>query len=547
MTTPQTASIYDVVICGAGLAGLTLARQLARELPHLSLLVIEGTKDKAYPTSLNVGESTIEISTHYLADILGLRSYLETTHLRKVGLRFFFASDSQALNTRPEFGLSHPPAIASFQLDRAIFEADLKAQNTQMGIPLINKGVVKEVHLASENELHEILFEDETSQIGYVRCRWVIDAMGRRRFLQRKLGLAMPQDKGYSAAWFRLPGRIDVEHLVPASIQTWHARVPEQQRYFSTNHLMGNGRWVWLIPLSSGRTSVGIVAQEELFPFQEYNTYQKALCWLQREEPELRALIGSLQPLDFQCLRHYTYSAKQVFSTQRWACTGDAAVFADPFLSPGIDQLGFANTLITEMISLESRQQLTVEKVEMFNRAFLGFNDTTSWLIHNGYPFLGNATVMAAKLIWDFARGFSINGPQRFNKIYLSEQKAQAIQPYLAKVFSFTAKMERLFKEWSLLSKKRPRFHFLDYFTVPGMQDLYLRNLRSCQTPEELVTSHKASVEYLEELAQLIFLVALADTMPEIIPRLPDPLWLNTRGIGLDPSRWESERLFSPP
>src|SRR5690242_21657307 len=85
-----TTTEYDVVICGAGLAGLALARQLSLEAPDVSVLVLEGTADKKKRSSLNVGESTIEISAHYLADVLGLREYLEHSHLYKMGLRFFF-------------------------------------------------------------------------------------------------------------------------------------------------------------------------------------------------------------------------------------------------------------------------------------------------------------------------------------------------------------------------------------------------------------------------------------------------------------------------
>ena len=40
----------------------------------------------------------------------------------------------------------------------------------------------------------------------------------------------------------------------------WHSRLAEGDRSFSTNHLMGEGYWVWLIRLASGATSVGIVA-----------------------------------------------------------------------------------------------------------------------------------------------------------------------------------------------------------------------------------------------------------------------------------------------
>lgn len=538
---------YDVVICGAGLAGLTLARQITKEIPDASLLLLEGVADKRRRTVLNVGESTVEVSAHYLGDILGLRDYLQTTHFRKMGFRFFFGKGSDAFQDRPEFGIARPSALASFQLDRALLETDLKALNETMGIEMVEGGKVESIVLAEGDNLHEITFtQAATRQRQTVRSRWVVDAMGRRRFLQKMLGWEERHTSQHSAAWFRLEGRIDVCDLVPRIEAEWHARVPDDGRYFSTNHLMGNGRWVWLIPLASGYTSIGIVAREDFFSFTTYCTYERALTWLQVHEPALRNLIGSRQPVDFQCLRHYSYSAKQVFSHQRWACTGDAAVFSDPFLSPGIDQLGFANTLITDMIKQDCAGALQSETVEYFNQVFLNFNVGTTWLIQQAYPFFGDSLVMGAKLFWDIVRGWALNGPQRFNRIYLDKQKAATLNPVLSRLFFLTTRMEKLFREWTSRTRKKYTYQFFDYLAAPGVMDLYLRNLQPDKSIEALSEDHSKTLDYFEELAQVIFLIALADTMPEMFAQLPSPLWLNAWGVGLDPERWQADKLFTP-
>jgi flavin-dependent dehydrogenase len=538
---------YDIAICGAGLAGLTLARQIAKEIPEASLLLIEGTGDKSRTAAIQVGESTIELSANYLANVLDLREYLETSHFRKWGFRFFFGNGSAQFQDRPELGTSEPSAIDSFQLDRAVLETDLKKLNIAMGIQMLPESKVEDIVLAEADGLHEItVFQRSTNQRQTIKSRWIVDAMGRRRFIQKKLGIAEPQNSHYSAAWFRLEGRIDVCNLVPLTEKEWHARVPNEKRYFSTNHLMGNGRWVWLIPLASGHTSIGIVTHEDFFPFGEYNTYERALQWLQKYEPLLKNLIGTRQPVDFQCLRHYSYTAKQVFSIQRWACTGDAAIFSDPFLSPGIDQIGFANTLITEMIKLDRAHQLESRLVNTLNDAFLSFHTGTVWIIQPAYAFFGDALVMGTKLVWDIARGFSLSASQRFNHIYLDEQKTSALQPILSRLFLLTLRMEKLFKEWASRTQNKYSYKFIDYFAVPGMKELYQRNFKANKTVEELLVDHQMTLDYLEEFVQIIFLIALADTMPEMLNRLPSPLWLNAWGIGLDPRRWKAEKLFTP-
>lgn len=550
METMVSVDIYDVVICGGGLAGLTLARQIKRELPHVSMLVIEGVTSKSLTGqkgALNVGESTIELSAYYLADILGLREYLHTSQFRKMGLRFFFYDGHCKLQDRPEFGTSGPSAIDSFQLDRALLEEDLKRFNNEDGIPMITGCKVEEILLAEdETTPHTIRFAREGGEQEMVRGRWVIDAMGRRRYLQKKLGVIEPKNPKHSSAWFRVKGRISVCDLVPRTDLEWHNRVPDGGRYFSTNHLMSNGRWVWLIPLATGYTSIGIVAHEDFFPFSEFNTYERTLHWLEVYEPDLWQLIRDCQPTDFQCLRHYSYPAKKVFSHQRWACTGDAAVFSDPFLSPGIDQAGFANTIITEMIRREMRGELKEDAVETLNHTFVSFNSSTSWIIQQAYPFFGEPLVMGSKLLWDFVRGWTLNGPQRFNRIYLDAQKTEALQPVLSRAFQLTVRMEKLFKDWAACTQRKHVFTFMDYFAAPGVMELYLRNLKTGKTIEELISDHQKTLEYLEELVQVIFLVAITDVMPEALPQFPTPFWINAWGIGLDQKRWKSDRLFTP-
>jgi flavin-dependent dehydrogenase len=540
-------TVYDVVICGAGLAGLTLARQITREVPEASLLLIEGTGDKSRTSAINVGESTVEISAHYLADILDLRAYLYASHFVKTGLRFFFGTGNDRFQDRPEFGLARPTPVHSFQINRKTLETDLKKFNAEAGIQMLPEGRVEDITLANGDGLHEItVLQDADPQRQIIKSRWVVDAMGRRRFLQKKLGLAASPNPRYSASWFRIDGRIDVDDLVPLSETEWHDRVPERKRYYSTNHLMGPGRWVWLIPLASGGTSIGIVTQEDCFPFTEYNTYERALSWLEKYEPSVRDLVGAREPIDFQCLRHYSYSAKHVFSSQRWACTGDAAVFADPFFSPGIDQVGYANTIITEMIKRDHEQRLQPEAVHMFNRTFLSFHTFTTWLIQNGYSCFGNALVTGPRLLWTLTLSFALSGPQRYNRIYLDEEKASALEHFVSRISLLTFRLDKLLKEWASRTQREHSYQFINYITAPGMKELYLCNLRGNKTLSELLTDHQSSLEYFEELAQIVFLIALADIMPEMIAQLPSPLWLNAWAMSLDVDRWQIDGLFSP-
>ena len=145
-----------------------------------------------------------------------------------------------------------------------------------------------------------------------LRCRWVVDAMGRRRFLQRKLG-SERRSKGDSAA---PPGSgLTTGSMSPISFPKRTATGTSALRktvIHSTNHLVGYGYWVWLIPLSNGGTSIGIVTREDIHPPAEYRTYELAMEWLQKHEPVLAERtyrIGS--PLDFRWIHKYSYSSQK--------------------------------------------------------------------------------------------------------------------------------------------------------------------------------------------------------------------------------------------
>jgi 2-polyprenyl-6-methoxyphenol hydroxylase-like FAD-dependent oxidoreductase len=102
----DTAKVYDVLICGGGLAGLALARQIRLELPALSVAVVDRLIRPLPEAAHKVGESTVELASYYLAKVLQLEDHLRQEQLPKLGLRFFFGDAHGPLEERPELGPS---------------------------------------------------------------------------------------------------------------------------------------------------------------------------------------------------------------------------------------------------------------------------------------------------------------------------------------------------------------------------------------------------------------------------------------------------------
>ncbi len=398
----------DLIILGGGLAGLSLALQCRQLLPEASITVLEKRSHPAPEAAHKVGESTVEVGAKYFANDLGLKDHIVEHQLPKLGLRFFFpGGDNTRIEDRLELGGRRYAPVPSFQLDRGRFENFLAERCLSQDIRFLDEADIKSISIGKP---HEVSYQ-RNGIAETERSRWVIDASGRRAFLKRHLGLEKESPHVANAAWFRLKKHVKIDE--------WSADPLWQQghegklgRWYSTNHLMGQGYWVWMIPLASGSTSLGIVAAEEFHSLTDYNSIEKALEWLQKHEPQCaEALRDNLDYVqDFRAIKHYSVEAKQAFSSKRWGITGEAGFFLDPFYSPGSDFIAFANTFLADLI----QRDLTGKGFRMrsfaYDRIFKQFFYGTATVYQDQYQIFGNPQVMPIKILWDYLVYWSISG-----------------------------------------------------------------------------------------------------------------------------------------
>ena len=537
-------SEYDVLICGAGLAGLTLARQVKLELPALSIAVIDRLARPLPEAAHKVGESTVELSACYFGKVLRLEDYLKRRQLPKLGLRFFFGNPHGPFDQRPELGVSLYGIIPTYQLDRGRLENDLRQMVADMGVEVIEGMIVDTIDLGDDADPHEVCCRRD-SQHFTLRGRWVIDALGRRRLLASKLGLRLPNDHSASAAWWRIDERLDVGDMGDNGSTRWRRRVIED-RYLSTNHLMGRGYWVWFIPLASGATSVGIVTDETIHPFATYGkSYAQALGWLRTYEPAAWEYLKGYELLDFRHLKNYSYNTRQLFSHRRWSCVGEAGLFLDPLYSPGSDFIAVENTLTVEMIRRDFRGELTEAAVDDFNRLVLDFLGSNSLrYFKDTYSVFGHAHIFTAKHAWDVATYWATI-TQLFVQDVVRHPSGEVFA-LLRRYEDLNARVQQLFIDWAAAAPARAPFAHADITRMRFIQMLHL-DLAARRSPEQFLEVARKNLDRLEEAAQLLFWQAIAECLPERMPpahtRLP---WVNAWGISLNPELWETDGLYKP-
>jgi hypothetical protein len=400
-----------------------------------------------------------------------LREHIDQDQLPKLGLRYFFETEDNAqIEQRVEMGGNKFFPAPSYQFDRGRFENYLGRHARELEINFFDHAKIREVELKEEAEPHVVQTKQETYTSG-----WVIDATGRSSYLKTQLGLEKKVGHDVNAVWFRFDERVKVDDW--SRDVDWQARNHEKpgHRWLSTNHLMGEGYWVWLIPLSSGSTSIGIVADANLHPFETMSTFKKALAWLKKHEPQCAERIAPLTDhlQDFAGFEDFSYSAQRVFSEQRWALTGEAGAFLDPFYSPGSDFIAMSNTFITDLIERDLRGSPFEIYASIFNEIYLQIFDGNLAIYENQYPIFGNPIVMPVKVVWDFAYYWSFPAFFFFHERLCDIRAFATAEEDLNALRELNAEVQAAFRDWHEQTPgKGSAGEFFDVTEIPMMYRL---------------------------------------------------------------------------
>lgn len=369
-----------------------------------------------------VGESTIEITAHFLEKHLHLESYLQENHLPKFALTYYFKlepdkpedrtytvhcnerapSDLRQLNNW-EGPMAHPP---SWQLNRETFDRDLRrmVEAPDSGIRTI-KGLVEQVELHSGGT-HELAVSTTEGQKMMLEVDWVIDCSGRNQVLARKLGLASAPRGPRDCFWFRLTD-FDRSHF-----QLVNALGPQPQsegeayhydRYYSTHHFMGRGNWIWMIPMKnddgSHTMSIGISSHPDHFEGR-IKDMDGFLAQMDRTHQVISDIVRSGKVKDTNVLRKYHYVIEQVYSSDRWAIVGDAAYSPDPLFSNGLAYASIQWEQIGAMIDSDLDHSLDDQYVRNLTDAFLGPVRIGQSAITNWYATMHDPFLSSIRLNW---------------------------------------------------------------------------------------------------------------------------------------------------
>ena len=545
---------FDVVICGGGLAGLTLARQLARSQPDQSIILVERTKRPLDEATHKVGESSVELGSQYL-ERLGLREYLRERHLIKYGLRFFPGGGQRSIEERTEVGAGQEPIVASYQLDRGRLENDLRAMVEEDGVTLLEGVKVGAIELSSDDEPHHVelinlagsdLDSDgaPSSEQGRttVEARWVVDASGRASLIRKRLKLTRGTRHPANACWFRVDAALDLTNFAGPEATRWHEASWAPHRWRSTNHLMGTGYWAWIIPLSSGRTSIGIVLHDEHHDFDRIRSQDRALAFLREFEPQLAEKVDEHEILDFGCLRNYSYNTARAWSADRWATVGEAGAFADPFYSPGTDFIALSNSFTVEMIRCDFEEghdrDARIGRARELSAIYRSLLAGSVDLYRDAAYVYGHPDSLVAKIYWDNFVYWSYPCQLFQQEMYrASGDTLLEMMPIGMRFADLTRGLQRLFDGWAKMAPVEPESTVRLMPAVPSvLVDAHL-DLEKRLSFDETLDLMRSRLEEAEEIAGELVLRALDAVGEEQAEALVEHAGLLEWGVTIAESR----------
>ncbi len=420
----QTKSLeYDVVIMGAGFAGLCQARHLMLNVPNIRIALIDPRPEKRSDKDLKIGESTIEIGALFLAKELGLHDYLIENHAPKQGLSFHWPKDPTKTDTIDDYyhsGCNRQLPISSFQINRAKFEEDLLQMDKKMGVDFYN-GSVTDVELTPKDAMSIIDVKLDGDHI-QLKGKHVIDGAGRKFIIGRKTDNVLfgPENLmglNNGSAWMRVRN-VDRTKFHngydPLNASTSH--------YYSTNHYFGRGHWLWMIPTDpqTDELSLGIIHHHDVISAEQINTQEKFRDFLKANHQILDGLIESGEAVDFHYWKRIAHRSKKMFSEDNWYVIGDSAYILDAFYSYGTSTIALAIESVTEIIRAKLAGEADAEqKRSAYNEFNLAYARSVNSLYRGHAQQLGHASVMSWRIYFEYMWWFGVQVPMYVGKWHL--------------------------------------------------------------------------------------------------------------------------------
>lgn len=473
---------YDVVIVGAGLAGLTLARQLLLNSSSVRILHID-KRLQVPQKGQKVGEATVQVSGHYFSRILDLEEYLLREHYLKYNLRFHWRTpggDPTRAESYSQSYIRKLSNIPTYQLNRNELEGELLRLNGEAADQYTFHNHALDLQIALSDEgarggLHAITYTRD-GRPRTVTARWVVDAAGRASVLKKKLDLLKTNNIRHGASFLWVDGLLNVERLTDATPRELRLNPQRQQTghfpfWLATNHFCEEGAWFWVIPLH-GITSLGLVYDNRIVNPDEVNNPKGLVDWVCARFPLFERDLRDRTILHMGSFRDISFDAVQTIDRNHWAMVGEAGRWTDPLYSPGSDVIAIYNTLVTDSILTADQADLD-QKVPLYEQLEQAVYQAYVPSFSISYECLGDQEIYSLKYVWELTIYFAFYVFPFINELFTDRRFLVAFLRSFGKLGRVNVGLQHFLKgyyDWKKVHRERHAEPiFFDFYDVHGL------------------------------------------------------------------------------
>ena len=537
----------DVLIVGAGLAGLTLARQLLLSRPDMTILMLDRLAEVPSPKQ-KVGEATVQVSGYYYSRVLEMEEHLLREHFLKYNLRFYWKSErgGDVWENLSQSYIRKISNIATYQLDRNKFEAAVLEKNRENpNFELIHPMTDLHVDLSEDGGRHSFRYQVDEQEVSG-SAGWVVDASGRGRFLVRRQKLDRPSPIKHGSSFLWVEGLLDPEKCTNLDRKQIRLR-PERSAlghfptFLATNHYCGEGYWFWEIPLH-GKTSLGLVFDSENVAFKDVSSAEKLVEWICREYPLFARDLPNRKILYHSGLTSFALDNGQMISPARWALCGEACRFTDPLYSPGGDLISTYNTLITDAILTADQGELEA-KIRFYEPLARAIYEAYVPSFAVSYNTLGDQECFSLRYVWELTIYFAFYVFPFINDLHTDQSFLPGFLRRFSQLGPINQGIHRLLADYFRWKKENvvieaPEPVFFDFMEVGALVSAELTFYKVGVGRDEARRVLDDQLENLRDLARWTVAQVAAQVLDD--PRIATNAAF-IRGIDLDDIRFDPE------
>jgi flavin-dependent dehydrogenase len=300
------AELFDVVIIGGGPAGSTAGTLLAKK--GWNVVILEKEKFPRF----KIGESLLPGSLRTF-ERMGVKEKIDRADvIVKHGGKIISAcgTRSNRFLFTDAFRCKYP---TSYQVERSMFDQLLLDHASESGC-----------RVSQGSEVTDAMFDSDgvsvRTQDRRLQARFLVDCSGRNSLIGTRFKLRRNYAQLRKFSLYAHFEEVDREPGIEGTL---------------TKMIRGKDRWIWIIPITARKTSIGVVLDTQTFKRMKLSP-EEAFRRILAENPKVTELTSRARRVsEVYGTGDYSFRNKR-FTGDRWVLAGDAAGFIDPVWSSGV-------------------------------------------------------------------------------------------------------------------------------------------------------------------------------------------------------------------